>query len=144
MLYSNTEHYWIISSKLLWNKFWNDTKWIFHEQNFFLIKGLAEKGFSVFRGINETPPNTLKLVLAKCSINFSHHSRKIYILTMFYTKMLSYYIIMFSFYCKAINNDGNKLFFYVNPKTRFLDVQKITKNPPKKYLQKKNSWVNWL
>ena len=33
-----------------------------------------KKSFSVLKGVNGLPPNTLKVVLVKCFIIFSHYS----------------------------------------------------------------------
>ena len=89
-------------STLLCKKSWNDTKYIFHDRKIKQIKHMAERRFIVLRGVNGTP-------------HFWHNH-----LLILFNNILCY--------CKALNNDGKKwLLLDVNPKTRFLDLQKIQK-----------------
>ena len=113
------------------------------------MKHFAGKSFSVLRGVNGTPPSTLKLFPDKYFIIFflTLMKNKFYYISqdLLHNNLLVLFNNVFCYY-KEINNDGNKwLLLDVSPKTMFLDVQWIPKAPKlKKCLKKNNSWVIWL
>ena len=49
---------------------------VFHEHDKKFILYFAEKSFSLLRGINWRPPNTLTVFAFKCFINYSHQIMK--------------------------------------------------------------------
>ena len=95
-----------------------------------LIKQLAKKSLSVFWGGSLAPPNTLKLVSAKCLFNFVSRSWKIHFVSFqdFWHNHLRILLYNVLCYRKALNNNSNKwLLLGISPKSRFLNVQKIPK-----------------
>ena len=125
----------------------NYRKFIFHEHGKKLIKHFAKKGFSVYWGVNGTPPNTLKLFSAKCFIKKFPRSWKMQFWSL-QDILLNILLILFNnvlYKCKALKDEGNEwLLLDVNPETMFLQVQKMPKATKiRKCLPKTISWVIW-
>ena len=107
----------------------------FYERVKKLINILQKISFSLLRGVSGTPPNTLTLWFGQMFNNFSHRSWLFffYQFKKNYTTSCWYCSIMFFFYCKALNNNGNKwILLDVNPRTEFLTYHKFQRPKNKK------------
>ena len=93
----------------------------------------------MFRGINGTPPSTLKLFVGLNVLLIFLTNHEISLLS-FQDFLHNNLIIFFNnvhCYFQAINNDSNKLLLYdVNPITRFYTNKKFQRPKNSKFLSK--------
>ena len=118
---------WNVTETEMWLKLkchWNGNV----TETFSESETFCQLSFSVFWGVNGTPPNTLNLFSMKSFIYFVCANYIFHFFKLFYTTIFWYCSIMIFCACKEFLEMGNEwLLFDINPKTRFSEMQKIPK-----------------